>query len=313
MTASYRLPTILRRRPGAVQQEWIMALALSLMAALVRAPYLALIPVFEDEALQTVYALSIEPGRFLPLVGNDPYAGALFSYIIAASLRVFGATPAAPRIVVMAMGALTVGMTYLLARALGLGRAWAALVGLLMLANPYHILIASHYAGATYSLPFFSTAFFLALALSVKRESGLGLVAAGALLGLAMQTNPVLALILPGVGIWFLIQRKASLGLRTRWPYLAAVAFLLAYAPVIVHNLQTGLTGFQQAGSDRICGSRIPLCQPTCRIYGVWRSSLAARWAACWRAKKTCRPCWACRSSIVYGPSPGSSTLRGAA
>jgi len=206
---------------------------------------------FEDEVLQTIYALNIKPGVLMPLTGNDPYAGPLFSYLIAVSMRVFGSTPITPRILVMLLGALTVGATYGLGRALGLGRPWAALAGLMMAANAPHILINSHYAGTTYVLPLFSTAFLAALALAVKRESGLWLVAAGALLGLALQTNPVPVLMLPGVAIWFLIQHKPAIGLRTRWPYLAAVAFLVAYAPVILYNLQTGLAGVSAAESGR--------------------------------------------------------------
>ena len=259
------------RRPS-VKWDLLIALALTLLGVLTRAPYLALIPVFEDEAGQTVYALSIQPGEFMPLVGNDPYAGPLFSYIIAVSLRVFGSTPAAPRIVAMVMGVLTVGLTYLLARALGLGRPWAALVGLLMAANPHHILINSHYAGTTYILPLFSTAFLLALVLAIKRESGGWLVAAGGLLGLAMQTNPIPALMLPGVAVWFFLQHKRGTGLRTRWPYLAAVAFVIAYAPVIAYNLQTGVVGVQEAGA------RSYLWQPnpslSTYLQNLWRLAL---------------------------------------
>jgi len=166
-------------------------------------------------------------------------------------LRLFGSTPIAPRIVVMVMGALTVGLTYFLARALELSRPWAALAGLLMAANPHAILISSHYAGATYALPFFSTGFLLALALADKRESGAWLVIAGASLGLAMQANPVLALMLPGVVVWFWVQRKPRIGLRTRWPYLAAAALVAAWAPVIVYNLQAGLPGVSEAGAGR--------------------------------------------------------------
>ncbi len=237
------------RRIGHPSLKWdlLIALALALLGVLARVWYLALIPVFEDEVLQTVYALNIRPGEFMPLVGNDPYAGPLFSYIIAVCLRVFGSTPAAPRIVVMVTGALTVGATYLLARALGLGRPWGVLVGLLLAANPHHILVSSHYAGTTYILPLFCTGFLLALALAIKRESGPWLIAAGALLGLALQTNPVPALMLPGIAAWFLLQRKPAIGLRTPWPYLAAAACILAYSPVIVYNLQTGLAGVSEA------------------------------------------------------------------
>jgi 4-amino-4-deoxy-L-arabinose transferase-like glycosyltransferase len=120
-----------------------------------------------------------------------------------------------------------------------------------MAANPHHILVSSHYAGATFLLPLFTTAFLAALLLAVKRESGWWLVAAGALLGLALQANPLPVLMLPGVAVWFLAQRKAAIGLRTRWPYLAALALALVYAPVIVYNLQTGLAGVQVAQSRR--------------------------------------------------------------
>jgi len=255
-----------------IKRDLLIGGALSLAGALTRVPYLALIPVFEDEALQTVYALAIRPGEFLPLVGNDPYAGPLFSYILAVSMRVF-ASPVTPRIVAMVMGALTVGLTYLLARALSLAWPWAALAGLLMAANPHHILINSHYAGTTYALPLFSTAFLLALALAVKRESGPWRVAAGALLGLALQTNPVPLLMLPGVAVWFLIQRKPRIGLRTRWPYLAAVAFLVAYAPVILYNLQTGLAGVSAAESGRSYLWQ-PNPSPAAFAQNLWRLTL---------------------------------------
>jgi 4-amino-4-deoxy-L-arabinose transferase-like glycosyltransferase len=237
------------RRP---RKDWLIAAALSLMGMLARVPYLALIPVFGDEVMQTVQALNIRPGEYMPLVGVDPYSGPFFLYLIGVILRVLGATPVAPRIVVMVTGALTVGLTYLLARALGLKRPWAALAGLFMAANPHHILVNSHFAGATFVLPLFTTAFLAALVLAVKRESGRWLVAAGTLLGLALQSNPVLVLMLPGVAVWFVVQAKPFIGFRTRWPYLAALVLALVYAPVIVHNLQTGLSGVQVAQAGRL-------------------------------------------------------------
>jgi hypothetical protein len=230
-------------RQSSIKLDLVIGGMLALVGALARIPYLALIPVFKDEVMQTVYALSIQPGKFMPFIGNDPYVGPLFSYLIAVCLHIFGSSPVAPRIIALLMGALTVGLIYLLARVLGLRWPWAALVGLLMVANPHHILINSHYAGSTYLVPLFSTAFLLAIALAVKRESRFWLVAAGALFGLALQANPVSALVLPGVIIWFLVQRKSRIGLRTPWPYLAVVAFVAAYAPVIIYNVQNELFG----------------------------------------------------------------------
>lgn len=226
--------------------DWVVAGALTLGGVATRAPYLTLLPIFNDCVLQPVIAMSIRPGGYMPLVGNDPYAGAIFLYILAASLRVF-ASPLTPLVVVMLMGALTVGLTYLLARALKVGRVWAALAGLLMMANPLHILVNSHVAGASYIVPLFSTACLAGLALAVNRGAGGWMVVAGAMLGFAMQANPIVALMLPGVGIWFLAQRRSAVGLRTRWPYLAALAFLAAYSPVIVYNLQSGLEGVREA------------------------------------------------------------------
>ena len=226
--------------------------ALTVLGALLRVPYLALVPFFGDETMQTIQALSIRPGEYMPLVGVDPYSGPFFPYLLAVILRLLGPTPVAPRIVVMVTGALTVGLTYLFARILGLTRPWAALAGLLLAANPHHILVASHYAAATLVLPLFTIAFLAALVLAIQRESGGWLVAAGALLGLGLQANPVAVLMLPSVGIWFLAQRKAATGLRTRWPYLAALALVLVYAPVIVYNLQTGLSGVEIAQSHRL-------------------------------------------------------------
>jgi 4-amino-4-deoxy-L-arabinose transferase-like glycosyltransferase len=231
--------------------DGMIAIALTVIGALLRVPYLALVPTFGDEVMQTVQAMSIRPGEYMPLVGVDPYSGPFFPYLIAVIMRVLGATPVAPRIVVMVMGALTVGLTYLLGRELGLTRPWAALAGLLLAANPHHILVSSHYAGATLVLPLFTTALLVTLVLAAKRESGAWLVAAGALVGLALQANPVTILMLPGAAVWFLAQRKAAIGLRTRWPYLAALAAILVYSPVIVHNVQTGLSGVDIAQTQR--------------------------------------------------------------
>jgi 4-amino-4-deoxy-L-arabinose transferase-like glycosyltransferase len=256
-------------RDSFVKLDLLVAGALTLVGALTRIPYLVLIPDFRDEVMQTVYALSIRPSHFMPLVGNDSYAGPLFSYILAICLRVFGASPAAPRIIALVMGALTVGLTYLLARAMGLRWPWATLAGLLMAANPHHILISSHLAGATYIVPLFSTAFLAALALAVQCKSGPWLVIAGVLLGLAAQATMASILMVPGVVVWFLAQRQSGIGLRTRWPYLAAAALVLSYAPVIVYNIQNEWVGILVAGNRSYAWQ--PNLSPPAYVQNLWR------------------------------------------
>lgn len=233
----------------------LIAGVLALCGLAARLPYVGMIPVFTDGVIHTMYALSIQPSKFMPLKGLDTYSGPLYAYLLAGWLSAFGSSPAMPRILMAVMGALTVGLTFLLARACGLGRRWAALAGLLMAANAHHILINSHVSGATYTVPLFYTAFLLALALAVKRNNefraGWWLVAAAVLLGLALQGNPVPALTLPGLAIWFLAQRKLAIGLRTRWPYLAVAALLLSYAPVIVYNLRYEWVGVLTVAETR--------------------------------------------------------------
>jgi 4-amino-4-deoxy-L-arabinose transferase-like glycosyltransferase len=260
----------MQEKHSSIKLDLLMGGALTLVGVLIRIPYLALIPEFFDEIMQTVYALNIQPGKFMPPVGNDAYVGPLFSYLIAVCLRIFGASPVAPRIIALLMGALTVGLTYLLARVLGLRWPWAALAGSFIAANPHHILVNSHYAGSTYMVPLFGTAFLLAMALAVKRGSGFWLIAAGALFGLALQANPISALVLPGVIIWFLLQRKPRIGLRTPWPYLAVAATILAYAPVVIYNVQNGLVSMSVLSENRTY-----VWQPTLSLqayaHNLWR------------------------------------------
>jgi hypothetical protein len=52
--------------------DGMIAGALTVLGALLRVPYLALIPTFGDEVMQTVQAMSIRPGEYMPLVGVDP-------------------------------------------------------------------------------------------------------------------------------------------------------------------------------------------------------------------------------------------------
>ena len=140
------------------------------------------------------------------------------------------------------------------------------------------------------------------MALAAKRESRFWLVAAGALLGLAMQANPVSALVLPGVisGFWFNASRR--IGLRTPWPYLAVVAFVAAYAPVIVYNAQNELFGALTAQNRQ---TYVWQPDPSLRHYirNLWRLTLqlVVNWVACWKAMRPSGPRRACHSCSAHG------------
>ena len=268
-----------------LKSDVVTACALTLVGLLTRLPYVTLIPLYHDETASAIYALAIKLGGFMPLVNVDPYHGPVFPYLLAASLYLFP-SPLTPRIFAMITGALTVGITYGLARAMGLGRPWATLAGLLMTANPIHILINSHLADSSFIIPLFSTAFLAALARAVRRDSGPWLIVAGALLGLAGQAHPTVALMLPGVAVWFLLQRtpggldwrrqssrQSPIGFRTRWPYLAAAVVLLVYAPVIIHNMRTSLAAVQEVTQHRLYAWE-PVTSLGMYLQNMWRLAL---------------------------------------
>lgn len=237
------LERLARRREG-----WLF-LILSVGALLIRLPYLALIPYFEDETLETIIALKVWPGGQLILVGWDNYIGPLFHYLLAFLFWLIAPDPVLPRLVVAITGALTVGATYGLARTLKLDRLGAAIAALLVLTNPAHILINSHIGWSNCAASLFTTLLLWALALAVKRRQMRWFIAAGVLAGASMQFHPVSILILIGVGVWFLGDGEARQFLRTRRPYVAAILALVCYANVIVSNVQSGLYGVAEAQS----------------------------------------------------------------
>jgi hypothetical protein len=227
---------------------WLF-LALSLGALLVRLPYLALVPYFEDETLETIVALKVWPGGQFILVGWDNYIGPLFHYLLAFLFWAIAPDPIVPRVVVAITGALTIGATYGLARTLRLDRYGAAIAALLILASPHHILINSHIAWSNSAASLFTTLFVWTLALAVKRQQPRWLIASGGLAGVVLQFHPVSILLLIGSMVWFVGDGDARKFLRTKWPYWAGVVALVCYTNVIVSNLQSGLYGVAEAQS----------------------------------------------------------------
>jgi 4-amino-4-deoxy-L-arabinose transferase-like glycosyltransferase len=68
---------------------------------------------------------------------------------------------------------------------------------------------------------------------------------AGFLLGLALQTHPLVVALLPGIALAVLL-RDVRL-LKTPWPWLALAAFLLGYANMVAYNVASGLDSLRTA------------------------------------------------------------------
>jgi glycosyltransferase AglD len=258
------------RRPVSNTRHLALLAGLLLLSAALRIPNLTLVPQFTDESLEVLWSLPIARGESLPLTNYDAYYGALFNYLVAASFGLLGPSALAARLVVLVAGLLTVLATYALARAWG-GRSVGLLAAALLALNVPHVVINSHVAWANCTTPLFTTLAALTLYLSLnppcredltpprgkgelvhagsnttppslsgKGAGGLGpaLPLSGLLWGLALQTHPAVATLLPGAAVYVLWRGRRLLA--GPWPYLAVLAFLLGYGNMIVHNLTSG-------------------------------------------------------------------------
>jgi 4-amino-4-deoxy-L-arabinose transferase-like glycosyltransferase len=257
-----------------------IALGVGLLAAGVRWPHLWTVPRLTDETLEVLHSLAIVRDGARPLTNYDSYYGALYNYLIAAALAIGGESPFAPRVVVLLVGALTVAATYFVGRELGLrlppdwqaptsppsppplkgSGVWGArVVGLvaasLLATNGPHVVVNSHVAWSNCLTPLFTTLAFLAL-LRCGRVAGgrgeaargggrWGLPLAGLLFGLALQTHPLVAALLPGAAgyvLWKARRATAGIGglLRSIGPYLGVACFLIGYGNVVLYNAATG-------------------------------------------------------------------------
>jgi 4-amino-4-deoxy-L-arabinose transferase-like glycosyltransferase len=236
------------RRPAL--PDWALDLALAALvtalALAARWPHLLTAPAFSDEVEEVLLSLRVARGEVWPLTNVSAYLGPLHAYLLAALLALPGPGLARPRLLVLALGGLTAGLTYLLGRRVA-GRAVGLLAGGLLAANPVHLLINSHVAWQHSTAPFWT-----ALALLALRRAwpggGRWLVAGGALTGLAVQTHPVVALLLPGLALaWGWPGPAPRPGRRAVAAALAAG--LLPLLPLLWANLTGGLPALRDAAA----------------------------------------------------------------
>jgi 4-amino-4-deoxy-L-arabinose transferase-like glycosyltransferase len=235
MTADANRGARVRRR---LPELLLLALLLALAAA-VRWSHLWLIPHFTDEMRDVDLAWRIFAEGARPLVSVDAYNGPLHDYLLAAALVLLGPSMYVPRLVMLVAGTATVGVTYLLGRAMGSRLAGAVAAGLLA-TNFVHVLINSHVAWSNCLTPLFTTLAMLVVVQAVQRGSGWRLALGGLLAGLALQTHPSAVVPLLGLAVWLPTQRRGRAFFRTPWPYLALALTALAVSNLVWFNLQTG-------------------------------------------------------------------------
>lgn len=245
-TAATASATALRDRAETRQRAGLVVDVLATLGVLVAAfaarwPYIYAAPRFRDDTLNAAHSLRIYRGEQFPLTDVEAYIGAFFNYAVAAGMFIVGPTIYAARIVVTWFGVATVGATYVLGRELG-GPAAGTAVGLIaaafMTTNGIHIAPVGHVAFSGSITPLFTTLAFWLLHRWSVRGTGSTLVWAGFMLGMSLHTHPTVVAFLPGAAGWILWRNLAVL--RSRWPYLAALAFAIAFSPMILFNVMTG-------------------------------------------------------------------------
>lgn len=212
------------------------AILIGLFAAsvVVRAPMLLLIPRFTDEVRRVLWSLRILEGGFWPLAYKNGYNGALMIYANAAALAVRPEV-STPRWMAVLVASAAPPALYLLVRELG-GRAAGLVAALLLVTSFVPVVVFGHIPWAITPAATLAIAGLWLAVRALRVRSARSLVAAGATLGLAVQTHPLALLVLPGAGLWWLAQAR-----RIGWPSrraaaAALAAAALAYAPLVAHH-----------------------------------------------------------------------------
>ncbi len=259
-----------KRLGPARRPDFWLFVGVVLLAAAVRLPYLQQIPMFTDETATMAFAARLARGEPPGLVSNDTYIGPLHHLILAAGFRL-GGDLTWPRELALILGSLTAGLTYLLGASLSAGArrrrgrwrergpaeqppaletnsadtavGWpdraAGLVGAILLAVSFvPVVVNSHVAWSNMATPFWIALMLIALSEAHRRDDPRRLLPSGVLAGLALQTHPSALVYLLGGAAYVAWMRPAWF--RGRWPWLAALAAVLATGNLWAYNLRTG-------------------------------------------------------------------------
>jgi 4-amino-4-deoxy-L-arabinose transferase-like glycosyltransferase len=224
-----------------------LLLDVGVLAVVLRVRHLTDIPRYADEINEITPAFDIVRGTSFPLMSGPKHIGALFDYILAGAMLVFGRSPDLPRTVVLIAGLLTVLVTYGYARSLG-GR-WAGLLaaGFLAVSAP-HVLLSSRVAWSVSLTPLLAVGAAWTLDRAVSQRRPWYLLATGLLAGLALQAHPAFVVLLPAFAAFILLRGRHLF--RQPALYLAGLLFLLGCSNVLLYNWQSNLGGARSVSQE---------------------------------------------------------------
>jgi 4-amino-4-deoxy-L-arabinose transferase-like glycosyltransferase len=209
-------------KPDAGARLLWVAIGTSVLAHIVLA---ARLPILDDEAYYLLWSQRLAWGY--------PDHPPMIAALMAASARLFGASPLGLRVLPILIAAATAAVVYLAARDL-FDRATARRSTLLVLAMPAMAI------GTAFAFPDVPMGLFWALCLWMGWRAltvgGVWWLAAGVATGLALLSKLT--------GFAFVLGLVAALatgerrGLRGPWPYAGALVALALFAPVVVWNMK---------------------------------------------------------------------------
>ncbi len=262
-----------------LQNEWFVLLAIILAAALIRFYQLDTLPtgLYHDEAVNGIDALSVldgdHPLYFEANNGREP----LYIYLIALSIRLLGATPAAIRLVSALLGTLFIPCVYWLGRELA-NRRVATYAALLATSSVWAINLSRVGFRAIAYLPIITSALAL-LVHSQKKRSLWAALGGGVLLGLSLYTYlsarvgiVALCLILLYLLIWH--RQETWRGLL-----IACLSAIIIFAPLGIYFVTHWQETFGRAGQVSILNPAIGNGQPLAMLgQNLLKTALAFFW-----------------------------------
>lgn len=312
------------------RQDAAIACGVLAAAALVRWPYLHRIPRYTDEVTLWRLAVDIHAHGARPIVFEDTgYNGAILLYLLAAA-RAVAPVIETPRLLALAIGSLGVAATYLFAAVLG-GRRAGIVAAAFMAVTLTPVVTYSHVLHMTaLALPL-QVLGWCAAARAAATGRGAWLAAAGALVGLAVQTHPLCAAFVPGLAVW-LWRRPRGRELATgRWAVAAAVAGGIAVSPLAVYHLPSmvgaaesrvtgaaeglqeswtdvsyvrGVANFAHSLADGVSSARHDPASPLARDAFAWLLLAGAAAAAAYAARHaSALPLWLVASAALCMPA----------
>jgi 4-amino-4-deoxy-L-arabinose transferase-like glycosyltransferase len=212
-----------------------------------RFQYLQDIPRYTDEINEILPAFDIARGKSFPLMSGPKHIGALWDYILAGAMIVFGRSPDLPRLLIFAAGLGTLAATYGYARSLG-GK-WAGLVAVSLLAvSAPHVLLSSRVAWSVCLTPLFGMGAVWALEHAIANRKPWFLLITGLLAGFALQAHPSFAAVIPGLAVYLLWRGWRFL--KGPQIYLAGIVFVAAFSNVLIYNIQSGIGGIRSVNEQ---------------------------------------------------------------